>query len=75
VLLAGLVDVAKECARVSSDLAQLEKQLGALEQRLANESFVSRARPDVVESERKKLEEWSARREQLTSKKRALCGA
>jgi valyl-tRNA synthetase len=75
VLLAGLVDVAKECARVSSDLAQLEKQLGALEQRLANESFVSRARPDVVEGERKKLEEWSARREQLTNKKRALCGA
>jgi len=73
--LEGVVDRAKECARVSSDLAQLEKQLGALEQRLANESFVSRARPDVVEGERKKLEEWSARREQLTSKKRALCGA
>jgi len=75
VLLAGLVDLAKECARVSADLAQLEKQLGALEQRLANESFVSRARPDVVEGERKKLEEWSTRREQLTSKKRTLCGA
>jgi len=75
VMLAGLVDLAKECARVSADLAQLEKQLGALEQRLANESFVSRARPDVVEAERRKLEEWSTRREQLTSKKRTLCGA
>ena len=75
VMLAGLVDLAKECARVSADLAQLEKQLGALERRLANERFVSRARPDVVEGERKKLGEWSARREQLTSKKRTLCGA
>ncbi|MGH7623077.1 MAG: class I tRNA ligase family protein, partial [Gemmatimonadaceae bacterium] len=75
VMLAGLVDLARECARVSADLAQLEKQLGALEQRLANESFVSRARPDVVEAERRKLEEWSTRREQLTSKKRTLCGA
>jgi valyl-tRNA synthetase len=75
VMLAGLVDLAKECARVSADLAQLEKQLGALEQRLANESFVSRARPDVVEAERRKLEEWSTRREQLSSKKRTLCGA
>jgi valyl-tRNA synthetase len=74
-LLAGLVDIDKECARVSTDLAQLEKQLGALEQRLSNESFVSRAKPEIVEAERRKLEEWSARREQLASKKRTLCGA
>jgi valyl-tRNA synthetase len=73
VLLAGLVDLAKECARVSADLAQLEKQLASLEKRLANESFVSRARPDVVEGERRKLGEWTVRREQLASKKRTLC--
>ena len=75
VLLAGLVDLDKECARVSTDLAQLEKQLGALQQRLANESFVSRAKPEIVEAERTKLGEWTIRREQLASKKRTLCGA
>ncbi|HLB10003.1 MAG TPA: valine--tRNA ligase [Gemmatimonadaceae bacterium] len=75
VLLAGLVDLEKECARVSTDLAQLEKQLGALQQRLANESFVSRAKPEIVEAERTKLGEWTIRREQLASKKRTLCGA
>jgi valyl-tRNA synthetase len=74
VLLAGLVDLEKECARVSTELAQLEKQLAALEQRLANESFVSRAKPEVVEAERTKLGEWTTRREQLASKKRTLCG-
>jgi valyl-tRNA synthetase len=74
VLLAGLVDLEKECARVSTELAQLEKQLAALEQRLANESFVSRAKPEVVEAERTKLGEWTVRREQLASKKRTLCG-
>jgi valyl-tRNA synthetase len=75
VQLAGLVDLEKECARVSTELAQLEKQLGALEQRLANESFVSRAKPEIVEAERTKLGEWTVRREQLASKKRTLCGA
>jgi valyl-tRNA synthetase len=75
VMLAGLVDLDKECARVSTDLAQLEKQLASLERRLSNESFTSRARPDVVEGERRKLAEWSARREQLANKKRTLCGA
>ena len=74
-LLAGLVDVDKECARVSTELAQLEKQLGALEQRLANESFVSRAKPEIVEGERHKQREWIVRREQLVNKKRTLCGA
>ena len=74
VLLAGLVDLEKECARVSTELAQLEKQLGALEQRLANESFTSRAKPEVVEAERTRLGEWTSRREQLASKRRTLCG-
>jgi valyl-tRNA synthetase len=74
VLLAGLVDLDKECARVSTELAHLEKQLGALQQRLANESFVSRAKPEVVEAERTKLGEWTTRREQLADKKRTLCG-
>ena len=75
VLLAGLVDLEKECTRVSTELAQLEKQLGALETRLANESFTSRAKPEVVEAERTKLGEWTTRREQLANKKRTLCGS
>jgi valyl-tRNA synthetase len=72
--LEGLVDLEKECARVRAELEQLEKQLGALEQRLANESFVSRAKPEIVDAERRKLGEWTVRREQLASKKRTLCG-
>jgi valyl-tRNA synthetase len=75
VQLAGLVDLEKECARVSTELAQLEKQLGALDLRLANESFVSRAKPEIVEAERHKQKEWTVRCEQLASKKRTLCGA
>jgi valyl-tRNA synthetase len=72
--LAGLIDVEKECARLRHELAGLEKQLGALERRLGDEKFTSRAPPHVVEAERAKLEEWSARRVQLTEKVRALCG-
>ena len=42
---------------------------------LANEKFVAKAPADVVESERRKLGEWSARREQLRDKVQTLCGA
>ena len=73
--LAGLVDVQKECTRLQSELTSLEKQLASLESRLGNEKFVSRAPADVVEGERRKLGEWSARRQQLREKVQALCGA
>ena len=73
--LAGVVDVEKECKRLQGELGGLEKQLGGLRQRLANESFLSRAKPEVVEAERAKEREWSARRELLAGRVRSLCGA
>jgi valyl-tRNA synthetase len=72
--LAGLVDVEKECARLRAELAQLEKQLGALQGRLASEAFVSRAPAAVVEAEREKARDWETRRLQLRDKVSALCG-
>ncbi|HEU4631191.1 MAG TPA: valine--tRNA ligase [Gemmatimonadaceae bacterium] len=72
--LAGLVDLERECARLRGELTELEKQLGALQQRLANERFVSKAPAHVVEGERQKAVEWSARRDQLRDKVGALCG-
>jgi valyl-tRNA synthetase len=72
--LAGAVDVERECARLKTDLASLEKQLESLRARLGNENFLSRAKPDVVESERQKEREWSSRRDLLADKVRSLCG-
>jgi valyl-tRNA synthetase len=72
--LAGIVDVAKECAKLTGELTQLDTQLLALSGRLRNEGFISRAPTAVVESERKKEDEWTKRREQLAAKVRALCG-
>ncbi|MEX2180269.1 MAG: valine--tRNA ligase [Gemmatimonadaceae bacterium] len=71
--LADLVDVDKECARLRGELAALEKQYVALEARLSNEKFVSKAPPDVVDGERRKLAAWSARRQQLRDKVQTLC--
>ena len=72
--LAGLVDIDKECARLRGELTSLEKQLQSLESRLANDKFVSKAPPEVVDAERKKLGEWTARRQQLREKVQTLCG-
>jgi valyl-tRNA synthetase len=73
--LEGLIDVEKECARLRTDLAGLEKQLTALEARLQNPGFVDRAPAHVVDSERQKGDEWRARRDLLRTRIEGLCGA
>jgi valyl-tRNA synthetase len=72
--LEGVIDVAKECARLTTELRSLEKQLTALEARLGNPSFAERAPTHVVDAERAKLAEWTARREQLAKRVEGLCG-
>jgi valyl-tRNA synthetase len=72
--LGGLVDLAKECGKLRGELEQLETQLESLSKRLRNEGFTSRAPAAVVESERRKEDEWIKRREQLAAKVKALCG-
>jgi len=66
------IDVAKECARLTAELARLDRQLGAVRAKLGTESFLGRAPAPVVEREREKERQWSARRQALASKLAAL---
>lgn len=70
--LAGMIDLDKERQRLQGELTQLEKQLNALEGRLANTGFVAKAPPAVVEAERAKAADWKARADQLRGKLQAL---
>jgi valyl-tRNA synthetase len=72
--LAGVIDIDRECAKARNELEKLEKQLASLSARLRNAGFTDRAPAEVVESERRKEQEWSARRVQLSGKVRSLCG-
>ena len=72
--LGGLVDLSKECGKLRGELEQLQNQLQTLSMRLRNPGFVSRAPATVVDSERKKEQEWIKRSEQLAEKVKALCG-
>ncbi len=72
--LAGMVDIAKERARLQTERDGLVKQLEALRGRLSNEKFTAKAPPAVVEAERAKEREWSARADQLGAKIAELAG-
>ena len=66
--LAGMVDVTKERARLQGELDGLTKQLDALRGRLANEKFTAKAPPTVIDGERAKERDWTARADQLRAK-------
>jgi valyl-tRNA synthetase len=72
--LEGLIDVRRECERQRAELANLDKLLNSLGARLENPSFLTRAKPEIVEAERAKHKEWSARRTILAEKVKTLCG-
>ena len=72
--LAGLIDLDKECARLTEEMRQLGTQLDALRSRLTNERFTAKAPPHVVEAERAKERDWSQRHTILGDKIASLCG-
>jgi valyl-tRNA synthetase len=54
----GVADTAKLRERYTREIARLESEVARSEKKLANESFVAKASPEVVAAERDKLEEY-----------------
>lgn len=73
--LGGLIDLDKECRKAKDELSKLDNQLTALNARLSNPGFTDRAPAHVVEAERIKQGEWTARKGQLSEKVVSLCGS
>ncbi|MBZ0284230.1 MAG: valine--tRNA ligase [Anaerolineae bacterium] len=71
--LAGLVDVAAECERLTKEQEKIQQQIARSEGMLGNEQFVSRAKPDIVERERTKLADLQASATQIAERLAALC--
>ncbi|MCA0303984.1 MAG: valine--tRNA ligase [Proteobacteria bacterium] len=67
--LEGLVDIDEEIKRIQKSVEKLNKDIAGLSGRLSNENFVKNAAEDVVEADRKMLEQNKA---QLSSLQDAL---
>jgi valyl-tRNA synthetase len=63
--LASTVDVGAEKVRLAKELEQLGRHIAGTEARLANQAFVSKAPPTVLDGARKQLAEQQARRAEL----------
>ena len=65
--LADVIDVAKEHARLTKDIAKLSSEAGKIESKLANEQFVAKAPPEVIEEQRERLAEARQALQKLTA--------
>ncbi|MBO4350558.1 MAG: valine--tRNA ligase [Proteobacteria bacterium] len=70
---ADLINLDEERARLDKNIAKVRKDLEASERKLNNPNFVSRAKPEVVETERARVESGRAELEKL-EKARAQLG-
>ncbi|WP_300381622.1 valine--tRNA ligase [Henriciella sp.] len=66
------IDPAAEIARLDKEMAKLEKDIGGTEKKLANENFVAKAPPEIVEENRERIRDWSATLAKLTSAREQL---
>jgi valyl-tRNA synthetase len=70
--LASTVDVAGEKTRLNKELDHISRHIAGTEARLANQAFVSKAPPAVLEGARKQLAEQQAKRSELERLLKAL---
>ncbi len=72
--LAGLLDIGKELERLDKEIAQAQQEIVRLQAKLANQAFVSKAKPEVVEKEREKLVAQEERIGKLKARRAELGG-
>ena len=63
--LGTLIDLEAEKARLQKALGKLDADIGKIDKKLQNDKFVANAKPEIVESERRKLGESMAQRDKL----------
>ncbi len=63
--MAEMIDLDKERARLSGELAKTEGEIKRLQGKLSNEGFLAKAPAAVVDAERAKLEKYNATKEAL----------
>jgi valyl-tRNA synthetase len=69
------IDVAAEQARLSKEIARLQGEIAKADAKLANEAFVARAKPEVVQQERARVADFKQTVGRLTDQLERLTAA
>ncbi|MNV99201.1 Valine--tRNA ligase [compost metagenome] len=72
--LAGLIDIAQEITRLEKEIQTLNSEVERVEKKLANQGFVAKAPAKVIEEEKAKMADYSAKREIVAARLAELKG-
>ncbi|HVN67437.1 MAG TPA: hypothetical protein VMT55_03620, partial [Candidatus Sulfotelmatobacter sp.] len=72
VVLAGLIDLEKETARLTKDKEKLVLELTKIENRLNDNNFLAKANPESVEKEKQRAIDFAAKIDLLTARLASL---
>ncbi len=72
--LAGIIDLAKERARLEKDVDGLAREIAKIEAKLGDATFVARAPEEIVEENRERLAEMREKRARLADAAARLKG-
>jgi len=64
--IAGLIDVAQEQARLKKEIAKVDAEIAKVVSKLANEAFVSKAPPEIIEENRERQAAFETAKAKLT---------
>ena len=73
--LAGVIDIAAEQARLEKEIAKIDAEIAKSDKKLGNESFIAKAPPEVIETERGRRDEAAGSRERLSEALERLSNA
>ncbi len=71
----SLIDLAAEKVRLKKEIARLEGEISGIDKKLANEQFVAKAPPEVVEEQHERRTAAEAARVKLSDALKQLEGA
>jgi len=63
--LAGVIDFADEDRRLAREMEKIDKELTQAQRKLSNEDFIAKAKPEVVQKEKERLQSWSEKLNKL----------
>ncbi|WP_028530589.1 valine--tRNA ligase [Paenibacillus sp. HW567] len=72
--LAGLIDIGQEIIRLEKEVQTLNSEVERVEKKLGNQGFVAKAPAKVIEEERAKQADYSAKREKVLARIAELKG-
>ena len=73
--LADVIDIEAEKARLGREIAKLDDEIGKFDKKLANEGFLAKAPPEVVEEQKERRAEAALKKDKIAEAFERLSGA